>query len=299
MERCTQSSGQQAFWKDVEVGKENQPRFRRYRLGAVVLGLVFLMLTFCIFSLRFIWSPSPTKVYDHQYKAVLDGMETDGVMEIDPAHRVEIFRMGNSSDEVLEVHDFENGLTGIRFSKHQRCYIRSQTKELPRLEDAEVEDAGVVVEEMEKVDVHLEDTVLWVPSEEPITDPAFLLKSKIWEVCQELPIHWIHPSLFRDADFHDGEDETDADARGQRKVRDVLDHLPVNDYREIGLELDNSLDEQGYCCQYCRRGYRYCQRYHEPLGGYWPYPYYYQGGRVICQIVMPCNWWIARMLGRV
>uniref|UniRef100_A0AAY4DT32 Tenomodulin n=1 Tax=Denticeps clupeoides TaxID=299321 RepID=A0AAY4DT32_9TELE len=145
MERCTQSSGQQAFWKDVEVGKENQPRFRRYRLGAVVLGLVFLMLTFCIFSLRFIWSPSPTKVYDHQYKAVLDGMETDGVMEIDPAHRVEIFRMGNSSDEVLEVHDFENGLMGIRFSKHQRCYIRSQTKELPRLEDAEVEDAGVVV----------------------------------------------------------------------------------------------------------------------------------------------------------
>lgn len=69
--------------------------------------------------------------------------------------------------------------------------------------------------------------------------------------------------------------------------------------RDIGVELTNALDEQGYCCQHCRRGYRHCQRYHEPLGGYWPYPYYYQGGRVICQIIMPCNWWIARMLGRV
>lgn len=73
----------------------------------------------------------------------------------------------------------------------------------------------------------------------------------------------------------------------------------LSSQREMGLELDNSLDEQGYCCQYCRRGYRYCRRYYEPLGGFSPYPYYYQGGRVICQIVMPCNWWIARMLGRI
>lgn len=69
--------------------------------------------------------------------------------------------------------------------------------------------------------------------------------------------------------------------------------------RDIGLELDNRLDDNGYCCQQCRRGYRYCRRYHEPLGGFNPWPYYYQGGRVICQIVMPCNWWIARMLGRI
>lgn len=78
---------------------------------------------------------------------------------------------------------------------------------------------------------------------------------------------------------------------------DPVDSL--SSQREMGLELDNSLDEQGYCCQYCRRGYRYCRRYYEPLGGFSPYPYYYQGGRVICQIVMPCNWWIARMLGRI
>lgn len=69
--------------------------------------------------------------------------------------------------------------------------------------------------------------------------------------------------------------------------------------REAGIELDNRLDQLGYCCQSCRRGQRYCRRYFEPLGGFNPWPYYYQGGRVICQIVMPCNWWIARMLGRI
>lgn len=48
------------------------------------------------------------QVYDHQYKAVLDGVETDSMMEIDPGRRIEIFRMGNGSEEVLEVHDFKN-----------------------------------------------------------------------------------------------------------------------------------------------------------------------------------------------
>lgn len=48
------------------------------------------------------------QVYDHQYKAVVDGVETDSMMEIDPGRRIEIFRMGNGSNEVLEVHDFKN-----------------------------------------------------------------------------------------------------------------------------------------------------------------------------------------------
>ncbi|MEQ2230163.1 hypothetical protein ILYODFUR_026466, partial [Ilyodon furcidens] len=69
--------------------------------------------------------------------------------------------------------------------------------------------------------------------------------------------------------------------------------------REVGIELDSRLDDRGFCCQHCRRGYHYCRRYFEPLGGFNPWPYYYQGGRVICQVVMPCNWWIARMLGRI
>lgn len=48
------------------------------------------------------------QVYDYQYKAILDGMETESMMEIYPAQRIEMFKMGNGTDEVLEVHDFKN-----------------------------------------------------------------------------------------------------------------------------------------------------------------------------------------------
>ncbi|XP_063046564.1 tenomodulin [Engraulis encrasicolus] len=303
MESGTQSHSQQTLWKDVEEGKEKTARHRCFQVAAVSVSLVFLLLSVCIFSLWHFWNPGYGKVYDHAYTAVVDGLETDSLMEIDPVHRVEIFRMGNDTDEILEVHDFKNGITGIRFSKHQRCYIKAQTKELPKMADGELEDGPRIVGELETVEMKVEDAQVWVPSDEPITNHAFLLESKIWEVCRELPIHWIHPAPLRDAEFHDVEDVEEAPEeethRGQRKARDILDDAGVHDYRAIGFELSNALDEQGYCCQSCRRGYRHCQRYHEPLRGYNPYPYFYQGGRVICQVIMPCNWWIARMFGRV
>lgn len=306
MESNLYFSSQQVLCKDVELGKEKEKkvRYRRYLCVAVSLSAVFLILALCIFSLRYIWSTSPAKVkvYDHQYKAVLDGKETESMMEIHPTQLFETFKMGNGTDEVLEVHDFKNGIMGIRFAKHQRCYIRSQTKEIPKLAEVDTKTINVEVDEESEGDMQMVESQIWIPAEEPISNRTFLLNSKIWEICQKLPIHWIHPSPLKDAEFHDAEDvkETpELEARGPRQTRDVMDQLPVNDYSEIGLELDNSLDEQGYCCQYCRRGYRYCRRYYEPLGGFWPYPYFYQGGRVICQVVMPCNWWIARMLGRV
>ncbi|XP_034037855.1 tenomodulin [Thalassophryne amazonica] len=300
MEVNSQSSTQQIPWKDVELAKEKNPKYQTYQRVALVLALVFLVLALCIVGMLYLWNPSPGKVYDHGYKAVLDGVETDSMMRIDPGQRIEIFRMGNGSKEVLEVHDFKNGITGIRFAEHQRCYISTQTKKIPTVAEVEVEGAEQV-RETDATDVKVEDSRVWVPAEEPIVNPAFLFNSKIWEICQELPIHWIHSSPLSDANRQEmgNVDAPDAEVRGQRFTRDVLDHLPVNDYTEIGIELDDRLDERGYCCRYCRRGYRYCRRYHEPLGGFNPWPYYYQGGRVICQIVMPCNWWIARMLGRI
>uniref|UniRef100_A0A3B4FTP2 Tenomodulin n=1 Tax=Pundamilia nyererei TaxID=303518 RepID=A0A3B4FTP2_9CICH len=282
----------------VEAGKGKKAKYQTYQRIALILALVFLVLALCVFSLRYLWGPSLGKVYDHEYKAVVDGVETDSTMEIDPVHRVEIFKMGNGSEEILEVHDFKNGITGIRFAEHQRCYIRAQTKKLPAVAEVETEDTELLVDETGAMDVKVDDSQVWVPAEEPIVNPDFLLDSKIWEICQQLPIHWIHPSPLSDAEVVNV-DTPDAEVTGQRFARDVLDHLPVNDYRDVGIELDNRLDEGGYCCQYCRRGYRFCRRYHEPLGGFNPWPYYYQGGRVICQIVMPCNWWIARMLGRI
>ncbi|XP_061581679.1 tenomodulin [Cololabis saira] len=298
MEAGSQSNSQQILWKDVEGGKEKKAKYHTYQWAALVLALVLLVLALCVFGLRYLWGPSLGKVYDHQYKAMVDGVEMESIMEIDPNDRIEIFKMGNGSQEVLEVHDFKHGITGIRFAEHQRCYIRTQTKKLPMVAEVETRDREMLVDETEAVDMKVVDSQVWVPAEEPIINPDFLLDSKIWEICQQLPIHWIHPSSLAEAETQDV-DTPDAEAVGQRFTRDVQDHLPVNDYRDMGIELDNRLDEGGYCCQYCRRGYHHCRRYHEPLGGFNPWPYYYQGGRVICQIVMPCNWWIARMLGRI
>lgn len=50
------------------------------------------------------------------------------------------------------------------------------------------------VDEAEAADAKADDSQVWVPAEEPIINSAFLFDSKIWEICQELPIHWIHPS---------------------------------------------------------------------------------------------------------
>ncbi|XP_037118455.1 tenomodulin [Syngnathus acus] len=300
MEASSQSSSQQVLFNDVEAAKGKKAKYRIYQRVGLVLAFVFLLLGLCIFSLAYLWSPTLGKVYDHEYKAVLDGVETPSLLEIDSIRQIEIFRIGNGSQEVLEVHDFKHGLTAIRFAEHQRCYIRSQTRTLPIVAGVEAEDGDF---EVDASDTKMEDSRVWVPAEEPVADPAFLFQSKIWEFCQELPIHWINPSPLSDLELEEEEvehvDAPDTEVKGHRSAREVEYNPPVNDYRAVGLELDNRLDERGYCCQYCHHGYRFCRRYHVPLGGFNPWPYYYRGGHVVCQVVMPCNWWIARMLGRI
>ncbi|XP_051790445.1 tenomodulin [Erpetoichthys calabaricus] len=315
MEGSYKSTSQQSLWKDVETTKQQRIKHREYQLAALMVTLVSLTLVLIIFSIKHFWIPSAAKVYDLHYKVLIDGEERNGIMEIDSRHKMEIFQTGNGTEEVIEIHDYKNGITGIRFSKNQKCYIRTQTKVLPNVTSPENPENVELEEETSKM--NLDNSEVWVPAEEPIENRAFLLDSKIFEVCKNMPIHWIHPLYLKDADFHDIEDislsnedntdedlsqfqkDTEANQEGKRRVRDVMVDVPVNDYRENGVELDHRLDERGICCQYCRQGVRFCQRYFEPLRGYMPYPYYYQGGRVICRIIMPCNWWIARMLGRV
>lgn len=54
--------------------------------------------------------------------------------------------------------------------------------------------ASLQLDQVESVDAQVDDSQVWVPAEEPIADLAFLFDSKIWEFCQELPVHWIHPA---------------------------------------------------------------------------------------------------------
>ncbi|XP_032878194.1 leukocyte cell-derived chemotaxin 1 [Amblyraja radiata] len=63
------------------------------------------------------------------------------------------------------------------------------------------------------------------------------------------------------------------------------------------MNFDPMLDHLGICCAECRRSYSHCQRICEPLRGYMPWPYNYQGCRVTCRLIMPCTWWVGRILG--
>lgn len=69
--------------------------------------------------------------------------------------------------------------------------------------------------------------------------------------------------------------------------------------QDNNMNIDPMLDHQGVCCAECRRSYTHCQRICEPLGGYYPWPYHYRGCRVACRVIMPCKWWVARILGLV
>ncbi|KAK2904363.1 hypothetical protein Q8A73_011020 [Channa argus] len=45
----------------VELGKEKKAKYQTYQRVALVLALVFLVLALCVFSLKYLWSPSRGK----------------------------------------------------------------------------------------------------------------------------------------------------------------------------------------------------------------------------------------------
>lgn len=69
-------------------------------------------------------------MYNYAYKAVLDGRETESMMVINPAKQLKILRVGNGSEEVLEVHDFHNvsvvGLTCNSNMSKKKTHIEDQ-----------------------------------------------------------------------------------------------------------------------------------------------------------------------------
>ncbi|PKU35151.1 tenomodulin [Limosa lapponica baueri] len=192
----------------------------------------------------------PSQVYDMEHTFFSHGEKKKIVMEIDPLARTETFRSGNGSEEILEIHDFKNG--------------------------------------EEITTTYFEQSVVWVPGEKPIQNKEFLKSSKIFDICRNVTIYWIHPTPI-----------AVLVSAGSPPPCALQSGHPPRNKSENGLEFHPLWDERGYCCAQCRRANRYCRRVCEPLLGYYPYPYCYQGGRVICRIIMPCNWWIARMLGRV
>ncbi|NXC89994.1 TNMD protein, partial [Cercotrichas coryphoeus] len=130
------------------------------------------------------------QVYDMEHTFFSNGERKKIVMEIDPLARTETFSSGNGSEEILEIHDFKNGITGIFFVGLQKCFIKTQTKVLPETTEAKIPE----LEGQEITTTYFEQSVVWVPGEKPIQNKEFLKSSKIFDICKNVTIFWIHPT---------------------------------------------------------------------------------------------------------
>ncbi|XP_019965020.2 leukocyte cell-derived chemotaxin 1 [Paralichthys olivaceus] len=279
---------------------------RLLKAGIAVLIAGALLLLLGAVGAFYFWNNNEKHVYNVHYSMSINGKVEEGSMEIDTANNMERFSTSSGAEEAVEVHDFEIGITGIRFSGGEKCYIKTQVKaRLPDVETLNKESMTFNLED-EVMPAKFEDDLIWVAADAPLSDSAFL-SNKIKDLCGDLPIFWLRPTYSTS-----GQRKRRAALRQRRQTaaeeeeEDVeAEFNPENPYQR-GLEgeqgnmnIDPMLDHQGVCCAECRRGYTHCQRICEPLGGYHPWPYHYRGCRVACRVIMPCNWWVARIMGLV
>ncbi|XP_063808962.1 leukocyte cell-derived chemotaxin 1 isoform X1 [Pseudophryne corroboree] len=305
---------------------------RLLRIGAVVLISGALLLLFGAIGAFYFWKVNDKHVYNVHYTMSINGKVQEGSMEIDSGNNLETFKTGTGNDEAVEVHDFQIGITGIRFAGGEKCYIKAQAKtHIPDVDTVTKESLSFELEDEIMPAKFDENSLIWVAAEQPVKDNSFL-SSKILELCADLPIFWLRPTYPKESQrgkrdvgrkvrqtqnlnldqFEAAAEEVNTRRQGNRRAKKVNETQPSseretpfnpeNPYHlegEGGMTFDPMLDHQGICCIDCRRSYTHCQRICEPYGGYYPFPYNYQGCRSACRVVMPCSWWVARILGVV
>uniref|UniRef100_A0A3Q1GNY5 Leukocyte cell-derived chemotaxin 1 n=1 Tax=Acanthochromis polyacanthus TaxID=80966 RepID=A0A3Q1GNY5_9TELE len=259
------------------------------RCGAVALIAGAVLMLCASMAALYLWKVSDKNVsaYNVRYSMNINGEVREGSMEIDSDNNLERFKTGSGAEEAVEIHDFQIGITGIRFFGGDKCYIKSQIKaNLPHMGAHNKETLMFdLTDELMPVRFD-EEFLIWVPAEQPLKDTRFL-SSKILDLCGELPIYWLQP-------MYPKEEEGAQSAAGSA-------YNPENPYhvKEGAMTFDTMLDHRGICCSECQRSYTHCQRVCEPLRGYWPWPYNYRGCQVACRVIMPCRWWVARIFGLV
>ncbi|XP_061092766.1 leukocyte cell-derived chemotaxin 1-like [Conger conger] len=314
---------------------------RLLKIGAVVFIAGAALLLFGALGAFYFWKINDKHVYNVHYSMSINGKVEEGSMEIDARNNLERFRTGSGDEEAVEVHDFHIGITGIRFSGGEKCYIKTQPKaHLPEVETLNKEAMMFDLEDEIMPVKFDEESLIWVAGDQPLKDSSFL-STKILDLCGDLPIFWLRPTYPKDGqrkrrdvlrakrqsaphsydmqEFEEAAEERNTvtrglDATAKRATgedddddddEDDRTYNPENPYHrnaegEDGtMVFDPMLDHQGICCTECRRSHTHCQRICEPLGGYWPWPYDYRGCRVACRVIMPCRWWVARILGIV
>ncbi|KAM7066691.1 leukocyte cell-derived chemotaxin 1 [Acridotheres tristis] len=310
---------------------------RLLKAGAAVLIAGALLLLAGAIGAFYFWKATERQVYNVHYTMSINGKVQDGSMEIDAGNNLETFKTGSGSEEAVEVHDFQIGITGIRFAEGEKCYIKAQPK--AHIPDVDAMTKASLSSELEDEIMPVrfdKNSLIWVAADEPIKHNSFL-SPKILELCRDLPIFWLQPTYPKDNQRREMKrnkrqsesnfDEEDLEAASEEvnprshtvlQLTEELGHQanetrpmgqetdqtfnPDNPYNQLegeGMAFDPMLDHLGVCCIECRRSYTQCQRICEPLMGYQPWPYNYQGCRTACRIIMPCSWWVARIMGVV
>uniref|UniRef100_A0A2K6B807 Leukocyte cell-derived chemotaxin 1 n=1 Tax=Macaca nemestrina TaxID=9545 RepID=A0A2K6B807_MACNE len=283
---------------------------RLLKVGAVVLISGAVLLLFGAIGAFYFWKGSDSHIYNVHYTMSINGKLQDGSMEIDAGNNLETFKMGSGAEEAIEVNDFQNGITGIRLPEEKKCYIKAQVK--------------LVSSGRKIMPVKYEDnSLIWVAVDQPVKDNSFL-SSKVLELCGDLPIFWLKPTYPKEIQRErrevvrkivptttkrprNGPQGNPGAGRLNNETRPSIQEdsqafNPDNPYHQQegeSMTFDPRLDHEGICCIECRRSYTHCQKICEPLGGYYPWPYNYQGCRSACRVIMPCSWWVARILGMV
>ncbi|XP_077473792.1 leukocyte cell-derived chemotaxin 1 [Stigmatopora argus] len=310
---------------------------RLLRYGAATLSVAALLILCASMAALLLRKEDEKNVYSAHYSMNINGELREGSVEIDSDDNVETFKTGSGDQEAVEVRDFQSGITAIRFFRGDKCYIKSQMKgNLPRLG---AHDKDSMMSDLPDEDVPVrfdEEFLIWVSSEEPLKDISFL-SPKILAQCRELPIYWLQPLIPKDGSRRKRRRRDSQRAKRQTRV-ELAEVTEKEDYTRLGerpgeeglqsdvgsgfnpenpyhrgggtgaaagagedgaMTFDSMLDHQGICCAECRRSYTHCQRVCEPLRGHWPWPYNYRGCQVACRVIMPCRWWVARILGIV
>nr|XP_043875628.1 leukocyte cell-derived chemotaxin 1 [Solea senegalensis] len=310
---------------------------RLLRFGAVALIVGAVLMLCASMAALYLWKANDQHVYNVRYSMKINGEVREGSVEIDSDNNLERFKTGSRAEEAEEIHDFQIGITGIRFFEGDKCYIKSQIKaSLPHM-GAHNKESPLFDLTDKLMPVRFDERfVVWVAGDQPLKDTSFL-SNKILSLCGELPIYWLQPSYHkadggrrkRDArrakqsfdteELEAAVEEKDPVSHTQDDTSRVTEeeeegaqssagsaYNPENPYHRSGaageegaMTFDTMLDHQGICCSNCQRSYTHCQRICEPLRGYWPWPYNYRGCQVACRVIMPCRWWVARILGVV
>ncbi|XP_043547103.1 leukocyte cell-derived chemotaxin 1 [Chiloscyllium plagiosum] len=326
---------------------------RLLKIGAVILITGAALLVLGAIGAFYFWKVNDKNIYNMHYSMSVNGKIKDGSLEIDTENNLETFRTGSGSEEAVEIHDFQTGITGIHFAGGGMCYIKAQAKaHLPDIENMKTEAIALELEDEIMPAKFEEESLIWVAAKQPVKDHGFL-SPKILELCGALPIYWLRPMYtkegqrkrrsvdderprifepyYNEYDYGigavdeygqvvgaaaevdiDTADVQAQDARAEQRVNDTAPEEGVpstfnaeNPYHRIlegesgTMTFDPMLDHNGICCAECRRSYSHCQRICEPLRGYIPWPYNYRGCRVVCRLIMPCSWWVGRILGLV